>query len=210
MDEDVEAGVAATDDVEDVADDGAAGGGDDSEAGGIGRERALAGRVEEALGAEAVGELLEGELEGAVAAWLHGLGDELELAASVVDGDAAADQDGEAVGGTETEELRLAAEEDDRELGLAILEREIDVAGGRGAAVGDLAFDPEVGVTELDALADVGDEGAYAPDTAFLQRRGCGAARLRERNREAAVAGCGRCEDVCCDRGCYAGGRVEV
>ncbi len=69
---------------------------------------------------------------------------------------------------SEAEELGLTAEEDDGELGFAVLEREVDVAGGGGAAVGDLALDPDVGVGALSVLADVGDEGADGVDAAFL------------------------------------------
>ena len=91
----------------------------------------------------------------------------------LVDGDAAADEDGEAVRGAEAEEHGLAAEEHDGELGFAVLESEVDVAGGRGAAVGDLAFDPEVGVVGFDVLADVGDEVADGPDAALRGVGGC-------------------------------------
>ena len=109
-------------------------------------------------------ELFEGELDGAGAARLHGLGDELELAARLVDGDAAPDENGEAITGAEAEELGLAAEEDDGELCVGVLEGEVDVAGGCRAAVGDLAFDPEVGVGRLNLAADAGDEGGDGPD----------------------------------------------
>ena len=167
VDEEVEAGVAATGYGDDVADNRAGGRGDDADALREGWEWALAVGVEEAFGEEAGLELLEGELERSGAAGLQRFGDELELAAALVDGDAAADEDGEAVGGAEAEELRLAAEEDDGELSFAVLESEVDVAGGSGAAVGDLAFDPEVGVGGLDLLADAGDEGANAVDAAL-------------------------------------------
>ena len=112
VDEEVEAGVTAADDGDDVADDGAGGRGDDADAARERRQGALAGGVEESLGGEALLELLEGELQGAAAARLHGLGDQLQLATALVDGDAAAHQHGEAVGGAEAEKLGLAAEED--------------------------------------------------------------------------------------------------
>ena len=158
-DEEVETGMAAADNVDDVADGGAVGAGDDADTVGKGGE-GLLGAVEEAFAAEAVAELLEGELEGAGAAGAEGFGDELELAARLVgDGDAAADLDGEAVFGLEGEELGLGAEEDDGELGVAVLEGEVDVAGGGGAAVGDFAFDVEqAGVEVLDVAAELGDE----------------------------------------------------
>ena len=53
VDEQVEAGVAAADDVDDVADDGAGGRGDDADAAREGGQRALAGGVEEAFGEQA-------------------------------------------------------------------------------------------------------------------------------------------------------------
>ena len=91
--EHAEAGVAAGDDVEEVANHGTCGRGDDADGAGECGERALAGGVEEALGLEALLELLEGELEGASADGLHGFGNELELAALFVDTDAAANED---------------------------------------------------------------------------------------------------------------------
>ena len=85
--------MAAGDDVEEVADDGAGGRGDDADGAGKGGQRALAGGVEEAFGVEALLELFEGELERAGADGFHGFGDELHLAALLVDADAAADED---------------------------------------------------------------------------------------------------------------------
>ena len=166
VDEEVETGVAAADDVHDVADDGPGGRGDDADAVGKGGQRTLARGVEEAFGEEAGLELIEGELQSTDAAGLHSFGDELELATGFVDGEAAADEDGETVCGTEAEKAGLAAEKDDRDLGVAVFEREIDVAGGCGAAVGDFAFDPEVRIAKLDAMADVGNEGADCPAAA--------------------------------------------
>ena len=165
-DEDVEAGVAAGDDVEEVADDGSGGRGDDADGAGKGGQGALARGVEEAFGLEAFFELFEGELQGACADGLHGFGDQLHLAALLVDADAAADQDVEAVLGTEAQEHGLAAEEDDGELGVGVLEGEVDVAGGGGTEVGDFALDPDVAVLLLDEFADLGDEVADGPDAA--------------------------------------------
>lgn len=58
----------------------------------------------------------------------------------------------------------MAAEHDDGELGFAVLEGEIDMAGGGGAAVGDFTFDPEVGIGVFDVLTDVADQGSDGPD----------------------------------------------
>jgi membrane protein CcdC involved in cytochrome C biogenesis len=163
IDEEMQVGVAAADYFDDIVEDGAGGGGDDTDGLREGRERAFAGGVEEAFGEEAGLELLEGELVCACAARLQRVGDELELAARLVDGDTAAGEDGEAILRAEAEEQRLAAEEDDGKLRVAILEREVEMAGGRGAAVGDLAGDPDVGEFALDVAADSGDEIADGP-----------------------------------------------
>jgi hypothetical protein len=174
IDEQIEARVAAANDGSDIADDRAGGRSDDTDALREGGEWALAVGVEEALGEETSFELLERELERTGAARFHGFGDELKLAAALVDGDATADEDSKAICRTEAEKLGLTAEEDDRELGFAVLEGEVNVTGGRGAAVGDLALDPKVREGGLDVLADVGDECPDGPDAALCAEGGRG------------------------------------
>ncbi len=171
VDQQVEAGVAAADDFDDVVENSAGGRGDDADAAGEGWELALPGGVEEALGFELVAELLVGKLQSAGAAGLDGFCDQLQLAARLVDRDAAANEDSQSVLRTKAEKLGLAAEEDDGKLRIAVLEREVDVAGGGWAAVGDLARDPEVGVGLLNMLPHVGDQVADRPDAAF--RKDC-------------------------------------
>jgi len=51
-----------------------------------------------------------------------------------------------------------AAEEDDGELGFAVLEGEVTVAAGGGTPVGDFAFDGDVAVGSLDEGADAANE----------------------------------------------------
>ena len=165
-DEDVESGVAAAGDVEEVADDGPGGRGDDADGARECRQRALARGVEKAFGFESFLELLEGELERAGANGLKGFGHELHLAALVVDADPAASEDVLAVFRAKAQQRGLAAEEDDGKLGVGVLQREVNVAGGRGAQVGDFALDPDVGVLGFDDLANVGDEQADGPDAA--------------------------------------------
>ncbi len=162
IDEEVDGGVTAASDFDDVAEGGALQAGDDADAVGERREGALV--VEEAFAAETVFELLGRGEKSAEAGLLHGFGDELELAAGLVHGERAGDADGVAVLGAEAEELSLAAEEDDGELGFRILEGEVAVAAGRGTPVGDLAFDGDVAVGALDEVADVADEGADGED----------------------------------------------
>jgi hypothetical protein len=79
------------------------------------------------------------------------------LAALLVDADAAADEDVEAILRAEAEENGLTAEEDDGELSVGVLEGEVNVAGGGWAVVGDFAFNPDVAVLLLNEFADLGD-----------------------------------------------------
>jgi hypothetical protein len=166
-----EAGVAAGDDVEEVANDRSGWRGDDADGAGKCREWALAGCVEEAFGLEALLQLFECELERACSDGLHSFCDELELAALLVDADAAADEDVEAILGAKAEEHGLAAKENDGQLRVGVLEREVEMAGGGGAVVGDFAFDPDVAVLFFDEFADLGDELADGPDAARRVRR---------------------------------------
>ena len=131
----VEAGVAAADDVEEIANDGASGRGDNADGAGKGRQGALAFGVEEAFGFKARLELFEGELERSGADGLHRFSDELHLSALLVDADTASDENVEAIFRAEAEEQSLAAEQDDGELGVSILEREVNVARWCGAVV---------------------------------------------------------------------------
>ena len=166
VEQDVKAGVAAIDDVDKVADNGAGGRGDDADAVGKGGEWLLAVGMEEATRFETLLELFESDLERAGADRLEKFGDELHLAALFVDRNFAAEEDMKAVGELEAEERGLLTEEDRGELGIAIFKREVDVAGGRRAEVGDFAFDPEVAVFALDVEAHVADEVADFPDMA--------------------------------------------
>jgi len=72
----------------------------------------------------------------------------------------------ESVRRAETEQHGLAAEEDYGELGISIFESEVEMAGRRGAEVGDFALDPDVGVALLDQFTDLCDELADGPDAA--------------------------------------------
>ncbi len=110
---------------------------------------------------------------------LHGFGDELKLAAGLVDAEAAADADGVAVAGTEAQQSGLAAEEDEGELGVAVLQGEVAVAAGGGSPVGDLAFDGNVGVGLLDEGADAADQLGNSEDS-LLAGLNAGLGRLVE------------------------------
>jgi hypothetical protein len=73
----------------------------------------------------------------------------------------------------------LPAKEDDGELGVCILEREVNVAGGRGTEVGDFAFNPDVAVLLFDKIANLRDKVTHSPDAAESSRLLKGEVELR-------------------------------
>ena len=129
-------------------------------------QRLLALLGKESLGGELGLELLEGDLQGSGAHGLHEFGEQLHLAASLVQGDAAAGDDLHPVLRTEAQQARLGAEHDDAELRVAVLQGEVEMAAVGGAVVGDLAFDPDVGKSLLQMGADGGDQFAHGVDAA--------------------------------------------
>ena len=156
--------MAAFEDVENVLEDGAGGRGDDADARGEGGEREFAGGVEEAFELEAVAKFFEGEAEGAVADGLERIGDELHLTAAFVDADAAAGENLQAILGTKAEQLRARSKDDGRELGVAVFQREVDVAAGGEAAIGDFAFDADLAELLLNVAGERGDQRFHGPD----------------------------------------------
>lgn len=130
------------------------------------RQRALAVSVEKTLSFKALLELLEGKLQRAGADRFHGFSNKLELAALLVNADAAADKDVESIFRAEAQQYGLAAKENDRQLCVGVFEREVNMAGGSGPIVGDFAFDPDVDVGLLDKFTDLADEFAHGPNTA--------------------------------------------
>jgi len=105
-------------------------------------------------------------LQAAGADWLHGLGDELELAALLVDAGFTADANLEAVFGAEAEEAGLAAKEDYGKLGFGVFEGEVEMARGGWTEVGDFAFHPDVSKLGFDEVAGFGYELVDLPGLA--------------------------------------------
>ena len=118
------------------------------------RQRAFALVVEQALGGQLLLALLEGQLQRAVALRLHGFDVELVLAARLVDADPAAAQDLQPVLGLHLEVHGVLPEADAFELRLIVLEREVVVAAGGAAAVGDLPRHPHALEDILEQRAD--------------------------------------------------------
>ena len=125
----IQAGVAAVDNVEEVANDGSGGRGDNGYGAGKRRQRALALLVEESLGfteSRSRGAVQRPVLQAAGADRLHCLSHQLKLAALLVDAHFAAHAKMQAVLGAEAEKHGLAAEEDDGQLRFGVLEREVE------------------------------------------------------------------------------------
>ena len=114
-------------------------------------KRLLARGIEQALGFQALLQLLEGELQRAETDRLDVLDVNLVLAARFVDADGAAHGDVQAVLGAKLQAHELIAEADAANLRAGVLEREVEMAGLRGVGVGDFALDGNVG--ELAARA---------------------------------------------------------
>jgi len=113
----------------DVVERGAGERGDDADRARMRRQRALERGVEEALGLEASAQPNEPFVQRALAGRLHGLGDELQLAARLVDGDATAQLDALAFERREIEQRRGATKHRAAQRGVAggILQREVAV-----------------------------------------------------------------------------------
>jgi hypothetical protein len=76
----------------------------------------------------------------------------------------------QAVLGAEAEKHGLAAEEDDGELRVCVLEGEVNVAGGRRAVIRDLALHPNVAVLLLYQLTHLRNQLVDWPDAARSPR----------------------------------------
>ncbi len=175
--EDFEGGLAAFDDVEDVAQGGAVEAGHNAKAGGAAGERALAGGGEEAFGIEALFEGFKGGLEFALALEFDGGDAELVLAARLVNGHLAFEDDGLAVAQVgAVERAGVGFEEDALDLGVEVFEGEVGVAGSLEAEVGDFAADPSVAEVGFEEGANLG--GEFGDGKNFALGRGKGRAEI--------------------------------
>src|SRR5262249_40928068 len=112
--------------------------------------------VEQAFGGELLLELLEGELERAVAVELERFDLQLVFAARFVDVDAAARQHRGAVLRLELQEPGGRPEADAAELGFGVLQCEVVVAAGGELDAGDLTRDPDIEKLLVEDSADGG------------------------------------------------------
>ncbi len=117
-------------------------------------ELALSSRVEQTLGPQLVLELLKSELEGALALGFDDFGVELVFAAGFIDRDPAAADDLKTVLELEGDRAGVGPEHDGPELGLLVLEGEVEVARLMAVEVRDLPLDPEPGKEVLERGLD--------------------------------------------------------
>src|SRR5256885_14779800 len=134
----------AAQDANDVANGGASGRSDESDAARKNRQRFFVFRVEETFGFETFFELIERKLQSADAERLHAFAVNLIFAALLVDADAAAECYLHAVFDAEFDAAAILLEPNATDLGLFILERELKMAGLSFTAIGDFPFDAEL------------------------------------------------------------------
>ena len=135
---------------DDVADGGAIERGHDANLAGQRGKRPFAALVEQALGLKPLLQLIEGELQRAQTLGLQVLADQLVFAFRLVDRDAPAGDDREAIGGLELQVSERRPENDRADLSGGVLQGEVKMAGIPDAAVGELALDPDLDELRLE------------------------------------------------------------
>jgi hypothetical protein len=166
--DDFGAGAASLEDVEEIAQSGTGGGGDEAEAAGEGGQGAFALGSEESGGGEFFFEGGEAGLEGALADFFDEFDDHLDLAAGFVNGDFTPGADFEAIAEFESaQRAGISREEDAGELRGFVFEGEVVVAGGLAAVVGNLAFDPDEAEGGFEGAADAGGDFADGENFGF-------------------------------------------
>ncbi len=138
-------GRSAAEHGDDVANHRASRRADDADPLRMGRQGTFAGGVEQALGGELFLQRLEGQAQGAIAGRLQRVENQLVIAAPLEQRDLASHLDGQAVAQRLAHPGGVLAEQCAAYLGVLVLEREIDVAGGGAGEVGDFTFDPDLG-----------------------------------------------------------------
>ncbi len=135
---------APTEHADDVADHRAGGRTDDPDPLRMRRQRHLAFGAEQAFGAELFLQRLEGQAQGAITGRLDRVENQLIVATAFEQRDLAAHLDRQAILQGLAYASGVLPEQRAANLGAAVLEGEIDMAGGRAGEVGDFAFDPDI------------------------------------------------------------------
>ena len=157
--------------IEEVPNDRARGRSNDPNTVREGGQRLLTIRCEKPFLLQPGFQLLEGDLQRACAYRLHELGHQLHLAPLLVNRDPPAHQDLQSIFRPEAQQHRLTAKQHHRQLGIAVLQREVNMTRRGGAVVGDLAFHPHIGVLPLDVVSYLAHQLADPPHPPEVGRR---------------------------------------
>ena len=153
--------VAAAEHFDDVANGRAVERRHDADLAGERGERPFARLVEQSFALQPLLQLVERELKSAEPLGLHVLANELVLTLRLVDGDAAARDNGQTIGGLEFQIAKRGPEDDGAHLRAGVFQREVQMAGVPDAAVRELALHPhfhELGFEQIaDANGELGD-----------------------------------------------------
>ena len=146
--------VATTQNAQHVGDHRAPRRGDQPDAPRQHRQRLPSRRVEQALGRQLCFKLVEGQLQRAVAGRLQVFDDKLVFAPRVVHADAPARGHGQSVLWFEFHQTQRGLEQHGPQLRSLVLQSEVEVAGGGGLAVRDLALHPHLTEFAFQQLPD--------------------------------------------------------
>ncbi|MCY1424340.1 hypothetical protein D9M71_400800 [compost metagenome] len=135
---------SAAEHADDVANHRAGGRADDADALRVSGQGELVFSTEQAFATELFLQRFEGQAQGTVAGRLDGVEDQLVVATAFEQRDLAAHLDRQAIAQGLADPRGVLAEQRAAHLGAAVLEGEVDMAGGRAGEVGDLAFDPDI------------------------------------------------------------------
>ena len=151
------------DDLQHVPESGSGGAGDQCDPFREGGDGLFAIGVEEAFVGQSFLQLSKRQFQGSDALGDQLTDDQLVLASRQVDFDSATGHDFESIGEIKREAGGGVAPDDGRDLGLVVLEREIDVSGSSGSAVRDFSGDPHIGVVSFESVLDLSSQFRNGP-----------------------------------------------
>ena len=151
------------------------------------RQRLLALRIEQALGLQALLQLLESELQRAQTHRLDVFHVNLIFAARLVHADRAAHGDVQAILGPKFHPHELIAEAHASNLRASVLQREVEMARLRGVRIGHFAFDGNIGELPGQQIANARGEVADRPDPALGHQRKLKRASFAEQGEQPAA-----------------------
>jgi len=166
-----------------VANRGTGGRGHDADPPRVLGQRAFARLVEQAFGLEPAAQLLERQLQRALATRLDLANDQLQLAARLVDRGLSQQQQIEAVLQLERQPARVVAKQRTANLSVGVLECEVVMTGARDEQITGLARNPHAPHRVLDQRAQSPEQVAHPVDPPFGRTDGIGRTLLERQLR---------------------------